>query len=834
MSGSNGSHLTSVKNALWDSGLLVNCLGSKGYILLDVATRESSMAGDQEAGKSTERLEGKGAGERSLDAPDVQESRAAGKKTISEIGKTNPDNWQSKEGHFALIDGSADGKILASRDVDGEVPDKPEDSKSFTSQLAAITEQGDSEKATVAKNLVDMRNNAKQQGLPTTEIDKFAKETLLNPSGGIAYTESQHDAGTFKAIDPSGPIIAPNDRTSDLSESGSETRLDASRTVTDSIATGWKGPRYSFNPIHRDVKPEQKYRLKPEDSYDTIARAQLGPGATDSELNTYMSEIDELNGYLGQPAPYRTPEGEFTRLPGHNKAGDLVFEGMDGNRMSFKLSGVEEYADSDGTVATVRRTKDGGLMEEQKGPASENNYAIFIEADGKAFEKTADGNWETIEDPKTDIRVQRLRLTDSAFEKMPLKEVQDLRQDCKALENRFGDFLAGWMAPEERVSSELVKSNKLISQKEVARTLSIAADMLLSPGDRLPEMEGDTQRSYRSRLVCQAIHHAADPTSVDQGSQPVCGIAALEARVYSRNPSAALKLISEIALTGKFELRHPQKETIDLNNPDDPSLKPDKEAKEYEIDKNKGSACRSHASQLFAVAAINIGLVNRGSVYRFVNTTSPLEGHEPRRGYYYPKESVTDFSKYIDLKDANSADSKVGVSDVEEIGIYQQITGKEERYFYLVPGEGNSSTHLREDGRARLWQSGELKGMLKKLEFLNLLPAIASVDSTVSPIIDQWRKSGMKGTPYGLHAISVPGISEDGSRVAVDNFWGKLADSVEPDKMTGKLQVPTTQLGSCIISGSGAVVDSSQRPGAIPKSLEPCDWRTYFEVQIEK
>ncbi|MBZ0187911.1 MAG: hypothetical protein K8F91_16815, partial [Candidatus Obscuribacterales bacterium] len=157
----------------------------------------------------------------------------------------------------------------------------------------------------------------------------------------------------------------------------------------------------------------------------------------------------------------------------------------------------------------------------------------------------------------------------------------------------------------------------------------------------------------------------------------------------------------------------------------------------------------------------------------------------------------------------------------------------EESYFYVVAGQGNSNARLKEDGTAMLWKAEELPIILLKLKQLNLFPAIASVDSSVSPIIDQWRASGLSGTPTGRHAISIPEVSESGTRLAIDNFWGSRADNTKLDKITGELPIQSYQLGRCILSNSMVSVDSSQkpdeRPGAVPKNMMPCDWRTYYQ-----
>ena len=81
------------------------------------------MSGDGDSGKNIEKFSKSDRSERRLDSPDAQEAREADQKTISEIGKQNPDNWRSAEGHFAIVDES---QVLASRDVtDAKTVDRP-------------------------------------------------------------------------------------------------------------------------------------------------------------------------------------------------------------------------------------------------------------------------------------------------------------------------------------------------------------------------------------------------------------------------------------------------------------------------------------------------------------------------------------------------------------------------------------------------------------------------------------------------------------------------------------------------------------------------------------
>lgn len=91
-----------------------------------------------------------------------------GDEQTSEKGSLN-----SEEAKKSQTDAKGDDKSKKS-----SVYDDDSKSISMTGVLKVIKQEGDKDQADLAKNIEDMRKAAKEKGIATTEIDKFAKETF--------------------------------------------------------------------------------------------------------------------------------------------------------------------------------------------------------------------------------------------------------------------------------------------------------------------------------------------------------------------------------------------------------------------------------------------------------------------------------------------------------------------------------------------------------------------------------------------------------------------------------------------------------------------------------
>lgn len=152
------------------------------------------MSSDSHSEKNIEKTTKSDSAESNLDNPDAQDAREADKDTITEIGKQNPDNWMSAGGHFAIVD---ENQVLASRDVTEENgnPVQVDNNQNLSVELQAIKDSGNPEQSQLAEHIQDMRSAAKEKGLGTAEIDKFAKETFTTEG-----KEEQFERGAFKSL----------------------------------------------------------------------------------------------------------------------------------------------------------------------------------------------------------------------------------------------------------------------------------------------------------------------------------------------------------------------------------------------------------------------------------------------------------------------------------------------------------------------------------------------------------------------------------------------------------------------------------------------------------
>src|SRR5262249_39758686 len=85
-----------------------------------------------------------------------------------------------------------------------------------------------------------------------------------------------------------------------------------------------------------------------------------------------------------------------------------------------------------------------------------------------------------------------------------------------------------------------------LSQEEVAETYRHMARL----------MEDSTleplNQASRTAIAEQAMSQAARPNTIDQGGHSTCNVASVESRMYTRNPADAVRLVADMATTGKY------------------------------------------------------------------------------------------------------------------------------------------------------------------------------------------------------------------------------------------------------------------------------------------
>lgn len=351
----------------------------------------------------------------------------------------------------------------------------------------------------------------------------------------------------------------------------------------------------------------------------------------------------------------------------------------------------------------------------------------------------------------------------SPGERERLIELADARLDKGKDRQRFREEMERF---EERASQQGLSADAV---KETYGQLA-----------RLLEVDGDQFLSRKARIMVaeQAIRLLADPTGVDSGYHKTCNVTAVEARMYTRYPAAAVRLLADIATNGRYVSADGS-----VIVPTAASLKPDDEAGFKSVRPGE----RPYASQIFQVTAVNVfwqrqsrdpagNAVARGSIkYEQLGVRM-----KPDTG-----ERLMDYSqgKPVEARDRRGnvlRQPYMRTNDVVEVS--NQISGMLETDVLLEndykPDNGLLTKTFRSEA--------ELANLLVQMKKNNRLPVILTVHTGNQPFRSDSRSSTSSGGVW--HVLSVTDIDESTGRVSVDNQWGRGADHL------GKKAVPVADL----------------------------------------
>lgn len=142
-----------------------------------------------------------------------------------------------------------------------------------------------------------------------------------------------------------------------------------------------------------------------------------------------------------------------------------------------------------------------------------------------------------------------------------------------------------------------------LSTTEVSDTFEQVSRILSAPDSAHLNVE------TRLALASQVMHNAAVPFEIRQNMN-TCNVTSLEVGTYSRQPSAAARLVADVATTGSFTGHDGTRVTLDSE-----SLTPSVLGT---INLNDESNNRSFASQIFQVTAANIANVRESDRGNFL------------------------------------------------------------------------------------------------------------------------------------------------------------------------------------------------------------------------
>lgn len=463
-----------------------------------------------------------------------------------------------------------------------------------------------------------------------------------------------------------------------------------------------------------------------------------------------------------------------------------------GQLKNVKFSDGSSYSTTDGIHWKVEITNQPESSFTGKISVDSRGGLKFEDQNGRITLRNADGSTELyvpgkqIEYSNANYQVEAQKLDALAKYNFP----------DQAQATRFTDLMRG-------VESRGLPQNEVAeTYRQVNRLLSGHDGSVLSQADR-------------ARLSEQILFEAAHPELIDQGLNNTCNVTTLEARTFERNPASAARLITDVALTGKYVT--PDGVTVNVERtggliPDNESLATlQKPFKAKRFDDVSQDGVRTYAGQIFENTAVNIH-------YADVMSGPALS----RNGYVYQPGDVIQYKKvpvppgslqdtgerlvaYRPTPDGGFTEIKIGEAPqlyTGELGdIYNRIVPAKD--YTGAPTKGMDSGFLVSgpnvgfDSRVQVAQTPEaLQNILLGAKAHGKLPIILQVDSR-DPI---FYNSGSGGGRGGAHVITVEDVRWESTRkgpilkVEFDNQWGQASNRV------GKKAVDVNDLFRAIVA----------------------------------
>jgi len=293
--------------------------------------------------------------------------------------------------------------------------------------------------------------------------------------------------------------------------------------------------------------------------------------------------------------------------------------------------------------------------------------------------------------------------------------------------------------------------------------------------ERLASAKGNAPLSPRDRaqLVQEIAHNAADPTSIGQGKYNTCGPAAVESRTYTRTPSAAAKLVTDVALTGKYQgvgvpavVVDPTAHHIIKERQKDDQKLPAKEGEDALFKDGE----RSHASEIFQVTAVNLKYAkareSTNEDIRYEQISVPEKdannGDVGERVWSYDGQNKTE-----KMDEHNQPLRKPDFNNLDATTVSNAITGK---------NETDVVVELNDDPKLTAKQKeNELGANLSNLKQQGKLPAVIWVDAANEPFFSDSGSNVSGGSGFG-HFVTVTDYDPQTKKVSIDNQWDKGSD----------------------------------------------------------
>lgn len=329
----------------------------------------------------------------------------------------------------------------------------------------------------------------------------------------------------------------------------------------------------------------------------------------------------------------------------------------------------------------------------------------------------------------------------------------------------------------------------------------------------------------RTKLAEQLMYNSAYPRTIDQGANNTCNVTTIEARVFSKHPEDAAKMVTDVALTGKYTM--PDGSVVDVGRVKGADFIPDDNENggvlAYAFDRNSNSKFppdvkidkkRNWVDEIFQNTAVNINYAHADMYYRVIEIKGQPDQYIPTK--LQPGE-VVQYVKTKPTKGNPSTDNPTG----EKLVVYSSqgnviadnvvaqqpgvdTDSLQDIYNAIVPSHGSdgsiqpgtdSGFIIASDGvQKSLRQPGNVVGVRDKAEFEKALlkmqadkkfPAVMWVDTNKNPKF--FKTAPSQG--HASHVIVIEDIREVNGQYFVDisNQWGSASneDSVPIDVLYG-------------------------------------------------
>lgn len=278
----------------------------------------------------------------------------------------------------------------------------------------------------------------------------------------------------------------------------------------------------------------------------------------------------------------------------------------------------------------------------------------------------------------------------------------------------------------------------------------------------------------RKQVGLEVLHHAAFPTSIDQGQNYTCIVTASESSMFTTNPASATRVISDLALTGQFRAHGGN-----IIRPNRDDLKPDAEAQAFKFDQI-GHGSRTYASQLYQVGSVDLHWqraeltgddprYKAGTLHYRIQPKTEGFRNEERVSYIDPKTKAEERI----FKD----DEGPGMDADKIISIERQISGK------LMSQRAVSARDSGKSNKFRLhWTTVEqLRSGLEDLHKNKKFPVLVDVNTRAGEFWNVSRGNQpimVSDEHLGTlsHSIQITSYSPETGRVTLDNTWGNDHD----------------------------------------------------------